>query len=103
MRFLERSGWGRMALHELSRECAIRLGTRSTRSVFQNRFPEARRFAQPDAPRDHSLVNAFTEMLPHVGNDLLAKVGARVEHRHDDPAQFETLVRPSIQNLLDEP
>jgi len=32
-------------------------------------------------------------MLSHVGNHLLAKVGPRIEHRHNDPAQFEAFVR----------
>jgi hypothetical protein len=65
---------------------AIRLRGRSARSVFQNRFPKARRFAQANAPWDYSLVNAFAEMFSHVGNHLLAKVGSRIEHRHNDPA-----------------
>jgi len=82
-----------MALDELERESAICLGGSSSWRVFQNRFPKARRFAQPNAPRDHSLINAFTEMFSHVGNYLLAKVGPRIEHRHNDPAQLETLVR----------
>jgi hypothetical protein len=32
-------------------------------------------------------------MFSHIGNDLLAKIGPRIEHRHDDAAQLETLVR----------
>jgi hypothetical protein len=32
-------------------------------------------------------------MFSHVGHYLLAKVGPRIKHRHNDPAQFQTLVR----------
>jgi len=32
-------------------------------------------------------------MFSHIGNYLLAKVRPRIEHRHDDPAQLEALVR----------
>jgi hypothetical protein len=31
-------------------------------------------------------------MFSHVRNYLLAKVRPRIEHRHNDPAQFQTLV-----------
>ena len=40
--------------HEFARQRPIRLRGRSARSVFQNRFPKARRLAQSNAPRDHS-------------------------------------------------
>jgi len=32
-------------------------------------------------------------MFSHIGNYLLAKLGTRIEHRHNDPRQLETLVR----------
>jgi len=32
-------------------------------------------------------------MLAHVGNYLLAKIGSSVEHRHNDAAQLQPLVR----------
>jgi len=32
-------------------------------------------------------------MFSHVGNYLLAKLGPRIEHCHNDPAQLETVVR----------
>jgi hypothetical protein len=32
-------------------------------------------------------------MLAYVGNYLLAQIRSSVEHRHDDAAQLETLVR----------
>jgi len=32
-------------------------------------------------------------MFSHVSNDLLAKLGPRIEHRHNNPAQFEAIVR----------
>jgi hypothetical protein len=32
-------------------------------------------------------------MFSHVGNDLLAKLGPRIEHRHNNPAQLKTIVR----------
>jgi len=82
-----------MPLDELARESAISSGGSSTRRIFQNRFAKARRFTQAHAPRDHSLINAFTKMLPHVGDHLLTKVCPSVKHRHDDSGQLETLVR----------
>jgi len=42
-------------------------------------------------------------MFSHVGNYLLAKVRPRIEHRHYDPAELETLIRARIEHLLDEP
>jgi len=36
-------GWQTLTLHELARQCPIRLRGRSARSVFENRFPQARR------------------------------------------------------------
>src|SRR5262245_18765472 len=41
-------------------------------------------------------------MFSELCNNLLAKIGPRIEHRHNDPAQLETLVRPGIEYLLDE-
>jgi len=32
-------------------------------------------------------------MFSHVGNYLLAKVGPRIEHSHNDSAQLKALVR----------
>jgi len=42
-------------------------------------------------------------MFSHICNYLLAKVGPRIEHRHDDPAELKALVRARIEYLLDEP
>ncbi len=68
------------------------LGGSSTGSVFQDRLPKARRLAQAHAPRDHSLINAFAEMLAYLRHNLLAKVSPTIEHRHDNPAELEALV-----------
>src|SRR5262245_18322155 len=103
MRFLANSGWQTVTLDELARPRTISLGGRPARRVFQNCFPKARRLAQPDAPRDHSVIDAFTEMFSHVGNYLLTKVGSGVEHRHHNPPQLQTLVRARIEYLLNEP
>jgi len=92
-----------MAVDELARESTISLGSSPTRSVFQDRFPEAWGFAQADAARDHSLVNAFAKMLPNICHDLRTKICATVEHCHDDAAHLETLVRARIAHLLDQP
>jgi hypothetical protein len=32
-------------------------------------------------------------MFSNIGNHLLAKIGPRIEHRHHNSAQLETLVR----------
>jgi len=82
-----------VTLHEFARQRSIRLRGRPARRVFENRFPKARRLAQTNASRDHSFIDAFAEMFSHIGNYLLAEVGARVEHCHNDPAQLKTLVR----------
>jgi len=82
-----------MALDELARQSTISLRSSSARSVFEDRFPKARRFTQAHAPRDHSLINAFTKMLPHVGDHLLTKVCPSVKHRHDNTGEFEPFVR----------
>src|SRR5438876_10856508 len=92
-----------MALDELARECTIGLGGRSAWSVLKDGFPKARRLAQTHAARDHSLINAFAEMLAHLCHDLLAEIGPTVEHGHDDAAELEALVRPRITHLLDQP
>src|ERR1700730_18776790 len=92
-----------MPLNELAGESAICLGSSSTWGVFQNGFPNTRSFTQAHAPRDHSLINAFTKMLPHVGDHLLTKVCPSVKHRHDDSGQLKTLVRARINYLLDQP
>jgi len=42
-------------------------------------------------------------MFSHVGNDLLAQLGSRVEHCHDDSAKLQPLIRAGIEHLLDEP
>jgi hypothetical protein len=83
-----------VALDELAGERAIRLSGSSSRSVLQDRFPEAWRLAQANAPRNHSLINAFAEMLAHLRHDLLAKICPTVEHCHDDAAELEALVCP---------
>jgi hypothetical protein len=82
-----------MALDELARESAICLSCSSSGSVFQNRFPKARRFAQAHAPRDYSLVNALAEMFAHVRHNLLAQIGPTIEHRHNNTGDFKTPVR----------
>src|SRR6266487_1852203 len=103
MRWLVRSGWRSVALDELASESSISLGSSSSWSVFQNRFPKARRLAQAHAARDHGVINTFSKMLAHLRHDLLAKICSRIEHRHDDTANFETLVRPGVTHLLDQP
>jgi len=82
-----------VTLDELASQRSIGFSGGSTRSVFQNRFPKAGRLAQAYTTRDHGLINPFAKMFPHIGNYLLAKVGPPVEHRHNDPAELETLVR----------
>jgi len=91
-----------MAVDELARESTISLGSSPTRSVFQDRFPEAWGFAQADAARDHSLINPFAEVLAYLRYNLLAKIRPTVEHCHDDAAHLETLVRARIAHLLDQ-
>jgi len=81
-----------VALDELTSESAIGLGGSASGSVFQDRLPKTRRFAQAHAARDYGFVNTFAEVLPHIGNYLLTKVGSRVEHCHNNPTQLETLV-----------
>jgi len=90
-----------MPLDELARESAISLGGSSTRRIFQNRFAKARRFTQAHAPRDHSLINAFTKMLPHVGDHLLTKVCPSVKHRHNNTTNLKPVVHAGIAHLLD--
>src|SRR5438132_13315778 len=90
-----------MTLDELARESPIGLGGSSTGSVFQDRLPKARRLAQAHAPRDHSLINAFSEMLAYLRHNLLAKVSPTIEHRHDNPAELEALVGAWIPHLAD--
>jgi len=90
-------------LDELAGERAIRLSGSSSRSVLQDRFPEARCFAQANAARNDSLINAFAEMLAYLRHDLLAKIRPTVEHCHDDAAELEALIRAGIAHLLDQP
>jgi hypothetical protein len=92
-----------MALNELTRERTIRLRGSSSWSVLQDGFPEAWRLAQANAPRNHSLINAFAEILAHLRPDLLAKICPTVEHCHDDAAELEAFVRAGIVHLLDQP
>jgi hypothetical protein len=72
-----------VALDELPRQRSIGFGGRSTWSVFQNRFPKARRLAQANTPRNHRLVNALAEMLAYLGYNLLTKICPPVVHSHD--------------------
>src|SRR5260370_40715139 len=103
MRWLVRSGWRSVALDELASESSISLGSSSTWSGFQNRFPKARRLAQAHAARDHGLINTVSKMLAHLRHNLLAKICSSVEHRHDDTANFEMLVGAGAAHLLDQP
>ena len=82
-----------MTLHELQCQRAIHLRGRSARSVFEKIRSEAGTSLTQNAPRDDSLINAFTEMFSDVSNYLLAKLGPRIEHRHNNPAKLETIVR----------
>jgi len=90
-----------VALNELARESAISLSSSSTWGVFQDRFPKARRFTQAHAARDHSLVNAFCEMLAYLRHNLFAQVCPGVEHGHDNACELEPFVRARIAHLLD--
>ena len=92
-----------MALDELPSEGAISVGRSSIGSVLQDRFSEARRFAQTNTPRDHSFINAFAKMLAYIRDDLLTKVCPAVEHRHDNAAELESRVGPRIAHLLNQP
>jgi len=92
-----------VAPDELAGESSISLGSSSAWSVFQDRFAKAWRFAQAHAARDHSLINALAKMLAHLRHDLLAKICSSVEHRHDNTANFEMLVRSGVAHLLDQP
>src|SRR3712207_8806899 len=46
----------------------------AVRRVFEDGLPKARRFAQPHRARNHGVVDARPEMLPHFRDDLPAEV-----------------------------
>jgi len=82
-----------MTLHELARESAISVGGSSIWSVLQDRFSEARRFAQANASRNHSFINAFAEMLAYFRHNLLTEVCPAIEHGHDNTSELKALIR----------
>src|SRR6185437_8271864 len=102
LRSLGSGGLRSLPLDELARECSIGFGGCSTWSVLQNRFPKAWGFAQANTPRNHGLINAFAEMLAHLGYNLLTKICPTVVHGHDNTAELESRVRTRIAHLLDQ-
>src|SRR5437870_1049639 len=90
-----------MPLDKLARESAIGAGGRSIWSIFQDRFAETGGLAQTHTARDDRLVNAFGKMLAHLRHYLCAEVGSTVEHRHNDTANLEPMVRARIAHLFD--
>src|SRR6185312_2212441 len=102
LRSLGSGGLRSLPLDELARECSIGFGGCSTWSVLQNRFPKAWGFAQANTPRNHRLINAFAEMLAHLGYNLLTKICPAVVHGHDNTAELQPLVRARIAHLLDQ-
>src|SRR6266540_2453161 len=92
-----------MALDELACEGAIGGCSRASGSVFQDRFAEARRFAQTNAARDDSFINALPEMLAHLRHHLLTKICPTVEHRHDNAAAPESRTCSTSRTIFTRP
>jgi hypothetical protein len=89
-----------MPADEFICERAIRFRAAAVRIVLEDRFREARRFAQAHRARDHRLIHALAEMLPHFGHDLSAEIGARIEHRHHNPRDLHAIVHPGVPDLI---
>ena len=78
---------------KLAGERAISGCAGAPRVVLEYRLPKAWRFAQSDRSGNNSLVDAFAEMLPDLVHHLFAKVCSGVEHRHDDAADIDLIIR----------
>src|SRR5207253_9397178 len=97
------SGWRSLPLDELACESAISIGGSSIGSVLENGFSEARCLTQTHTAGDHCFINTVPEMLTTIGLDLRTKIRPTVEHRHDNTADLEALVRARIAHLLNQP
>src|SRR5207245_2518555 len=60
--------------------------------VADDRLSETRRLGKTDASRDDRTEYRVAEMLPHLCNNLLCKLGARVEHRENDATDFQARI-----------
>ena len=60
--------------------------------VFDDWLAETWCFAQSDGSRDNGLIDQAWKVLPNLINHLLAEIGSRVIHRHNDPAYRQALI-----------
>ena len=77
-------------------ERAVGARARAVGIVFENRFPEAGRLAQPNRSRNDGVIDAIGKMFPHFRDHLRAQVCPTIKHRHDDSTELEIIVRSRI-------
>ncbi len=65
---------------------------------MRHRYPVAGRLAQADVARNHGLEDVVAEVLAHLFRDLVGKTVACVEHRQQNPLDFQG----GIETLPDE-
>src|SRR5947209_16917856 len=75
---------GLFMVENLFGEFDIAFGAARSRIVSQNRLPEARRFRQPNAPRNHGFEDLVLEKLFQIIRDLSGQICPIVEHRQQN-------------------
>ncbi len=70
--------------------------------IGENGLPMARCFAQAYGSGNQGAVDEMPEVLPDVGNDLLAQSQSSIVHGQDDAIDAQVLARRSDANLLDD-
>src|ERR1051326_8205746 len=73
-------------------ELDITFGPFGSGVVGENRFPEAGRLGEANAAGNHGLEHFVLEKLLQVGRDLLGEVVPVVEHRQQNPSDFQRVL-----------
>src|SRR5258706_7153245 len=82
--------------HQLLGEFEIGLGAPRAYVVEQYRLAEAGRLPEPDAARDHGPEHGVLEVTTDLVGDLLAQVGAVVDHRQQHALERERGVERAL-------
>ncbi len=69
--------------------------------VLQNRLAETRGFTQADRAGDDRFKHLVRQVTFYLLDDLTGKIGADVEHRHDDSADLELGIDSGFLELVD--
>src|SRR5207249_5764448 len=67
--------------------------------IIDDWFPKTWGLSQAGCARNDRLKDGLAEMLANLANHLLRKLGAAIEHRHDNAQQCQFLVDAALAEL----